>query len=448
MSEADGIWTYLEALSRHRARARVSIRETRNKVVALVARQRGLLALCDQAVVSLTNFATGVIIGRVCGREELGVYTLAWTLLTMGTGICSALIATPYTVFGPLLVRSRRRRYLGSIFVHQVALSGSLALVLVAAAVLGSWQEWFSGSISTALTTIAGVILFVNLRDIVRSVSLAELRMGSALLVDVAACLVQAVGIFLLLHFHVLNANRIYIVLGISSAAAAGGWVAFRWRAFRIDARLCALDGRRNWDFAKWVLGSSLLGTFAGYVYPWLLAAFHSTSVTGIWAACVAIVALANPVLLGLINYVGPKIHNVYAASGTAAMKRTVHGASLLLTVFLLPIVLVLAFCGERIIVEIYGKAYGGTASVILLLGLNMLIFAVTYPFSRGLFSLGRAKADMMVNIVAVALLFTVGIALTKSHSLIGAAAALLGSTAITTAIRIGVFAREVRRHI
>jgi O-antigen/teichoic acid export membrane protein len=445
MSAVDGIWTYLDALNKHGARVRISVSQTRDKAAHLVARQRGFFALFDQGVVSITNFATGVIIGRVCGKAELGVYTLAWTLLTMATGISSTLTSTPYTVFGPLLGYSRRRRYLGSIFVHQVAMSGALALALITVAALGSWQMWFSAGIASVLNTVAGIILLISLRDFVRGVSFADLRIGSALVVDVTACLVQGAGLLLLLHFNALNSYRTYIVIGVSSAVAVGGWMVFRWPSFRINIRLCTKDGARNWRFAKWVLGSGLLGTFAMYVYPWLLTAFHGTSATGIWAACSAIVAMGNPVILGLSNYVGPRIHNIYASSGTAAMQRSVYNSSVMLAALLLPITLILAFFGERIILAFYGKAYAGTSAVVLLLALNMLVSGASFPFSRGLFSLDCAKADMLVNIVTIVLLFTVGIAMAKSYSLFGAAAALLGSTIITTAIRIGVFARQAR---
>ena len=84
--------------------------------------RRGLLALGDQGLVSITNFATALLIGRVCGKPELGVYTLAWTLLSMVTEISGALITTPYTVFSPQLSRFRKSRYLGSLFVHQAGL--------------------------------------------------------------------------------------------------------------------------------------------------------------------------------------------------------------------------------------------------------------------------------------------------------------------------------------
>jgi O-antigen/teichoic acid export membrane protein len=76
-----------------------------------------------------------------------------------------------------------------------------------------------------------------------------------------------------------------------------------------------------------------------------------------------------------------------------------------------------------------------------------MLISSLMYPYSQGLFSLERAKADTLVNVVSVALLFTIGIAAVKSYAAVGAATALLVSTSITALIRIRVFAREVRHH-
>jgi O-antigen/teichoic acid export membrane protein len=431
---------------RQRSKAWIVIRSIMGKAAAQAGRHPGFFALCDQGIVSLTNFATGVIIGRVCGRAELGVYALAWTLMTLATEFSATLTTTPYTVFSPQLDQDQRSLYLGSTLVHQSVVSMIFALATAAGAVLGSRQGWLSHSLSGVITTTACVIVFIGLREFVRRVSFAELKVGLALLVDVIACLAQAGGVLLLLHFGALTVSRVYTLLGISSALVAGGWLALHWGKFRLDARHCAQDIKQKWRFAKWVLGSVLLWTFAMYLYPWLLAAFHGTSVTGTWAACCAIVALGNPVLLGFGNYVGPQIHNIYAASGTAAMQRSVYRFSLLFTALLLPVVLVLTCCGDRIVTDVYGKAYAGNGAVTILLALNLLVSSLTYPYSRGLFSLGCAKVDMLVNIVAVALLFTVGIAAVKSYAALGAAATLFVSSSTTAVIRIGVFAREVRR--
>ena len=65
--------------------------------------RQGLLSLADQAVVSATNFATGVIVARTCSREELGLYMLGFSVILLATDLQTSLISTPYMVYAPRL---------------------------------------------------------------------------------------------------------------------------------------------------------------------------------------------------------------------------------------------------------------------------------------------------------------------------------------------------------
>lgn len=415
---------------------------------ALAGGRQSLTALVDQGVVSVTNFATGVIIGRACGKFELGAYALAWTLMTLAIEFSATLTTTPYTVFGPQLSREQRRLYLGSVFVHQLSVSVLFALTMGAGAILALRTGWLSPSLASVISATAFAILFISLREFIRRVSFAELKVGLALVIDLVTCLSQAVGVLLLLHFHRLTAARTYTLLGIACAFVSIGWLTFHRGAFHVDAGSCVQDLKRNWRFAKWVLGSWILATVAAYLYPWLLAIFHGTSVTGIWAACSTIVALGNPVSLGLGNRLGPQIHNTFATSGTEAMRRSVHRSSVLFLLLLSPIVLALVVGGGRIVTLVYGGAYAGNAAIVILLVLNMWVSAMTFPVTRGLFSLDHAKADMLINVVSVVLLFTAGIAAVKAYSALGAAATLLATSVVAGVMRIVVFEREVRQRI
>jgi O-antigen/teichoic acid export membrane protein len=384
-----------------------------------------------------------MVIGRVCGKPELGVYTLVWTLLSLGTEISAALITTPYTVFSPHLNRYRRSRYLGSIFVHQVVLAIFFALVIVTGSCLSSWYGWSPRNFANVFTTTAGVTVFVCIKEFVRRVSFAELNIRTVLFVDGLASATQIGGVLFLFRLGALSVSGTLAVLGISSAVAVGIWFRLGRDAFRFEPLLYKRDLRRNWRFAKWSLASGVLSSVSRYLFPWMLAAFHGTSVTGSWAACSAIVAMCNPAVIGISNYALPRISNVYASSGTAAMRKTVNRFSLLFVLLLLPVVLLLGACGERLITGVYGMAYSGSALVLFLLGLNLLINTLTNPFSQGLFSLDCAKADTLINALCVALLFTVGIDAVRLYAATGAATALLVSSAITAAVRIGVFQRK-----
>src|SRR6188768_34111 len=83
--------------------------------------------VCDQAVVSLSSFVSTVIVGRVCGREELGIYVLATTMFWLLAGIPNALTWTPFTSRAPRMSSGRRASYCGSITIHTVLLMLLLA---------------------------------------------------------------------------------------------------------------------------------------------------------------------------------------------------------------------------------------------------------------------------------------------------------------------------------
>ena len=88
--------------------------------------------VCDQAVVSLASFLTTVIVGRICGREELGIYVLGTTTFWLLAGIPNALAWTPYTSRAARMSPRRRARYNGSVTIHMAILTVAIVGVFLA----------------------------------------------------------------------------------------------------------------------------------------------------------------------------------------------------------------------------------------------------------------------------------------------------------------------------
>jgi hypothetical protein len=65
--------------------------------------RNGTYSLVDQAVASGANFAAGVIIGRVCSKDDFGLYMLGLSVALLLTSVQDIFIATPYVVFSPRL---------------------------------------------------------------------------------------------------------------------------------------------------------------------------------------------------------------------------------------------------------------------------------------------------------------------------------------------------------
>ena len=131
-----------------------------------------VLAIFDQAAVSGTNFLTVVLVGRACGQEELGYYSLGVTILVLLVSVQESLVTAPYTVFRERLRGWRRNEYAGRVLVQQ----GVLALL---AAVGLAAMVGLSGVVHRDMTLIvAAVVPLVLLRDFCRRLGFAHGRIG------------------------------------------------------------------------------------------------------------------------------------------------------------------------------------------------------------------------------------------------------------------------------
>ena len=72
-----------------------------------------------------------------------------------------------------------------------------------------------------------------------------------------------------------------------------------------------------------------------------------------------------------------------------------------------------------------------------------MLISAIAFSFSRGLFALDRAQDDFKVNLVALGLMLTLGVSLAYAYGVIGAAWGLIASNTAATLLRVVIFDRR-----
>ncbi|MCO6456206.1 MAG: hypothetical protein J5I93_12975, partial [Pirellulaceae bacterium] len=92
------------------------------------------LALLDQALVSGGRFVTSVLVGRVCGQESLGHFTLGFTIVLTILCLQDSLVSVPYNVYGSRLRTRARRALAGSTLIHSVVLGAACSLLLAVAA--------------------------------------------------------------------------------------------------------------------------------------------------------------------------------------------------------------------------------------------------------------------------------------------------------------------------
>ena len=166
--------------------------------------QTHALALADQAVVSGTSFLTMVVVGRSTSASELGLYSIASSLLVTSVTIQDSLISLPYTI--------QRHRPLGKSAEHSDSslklsfLLSALCIVVLALTVVGlsSWNA--EAKLVAMIWALAAVAPFALLG-----------AFGGILTVALVWCLVPRWGL--------LGAACGF--LAGTAIRAAGRWVAF-----------------------------------------------------------------------------------------------------------------------------------------------------------------------------------------------------------------------------
>ncbi len=92
--------------------------------------KKSYVALFDQALVSGTNFLTGVLLARLCSKEQYGLYVLAFSVILLWDGLRGSLIASPQAVFLHQKPSGQQPPYLGSTIVMHALLLVMGAVVL------------------------------------------------------------------------------------------------------------------------------------------------------------------------------------------------------------------------------------------------------------------------------------------------------------------------------
>ena len=382
--------------------------------------------MIDQAIVSGASFFTTLIIGRYAGPDQLGLYSLGISVVLALLAVQMSLVTTPYAVHHHSSGDSARR-YLGGTLLMQLAMVGFAIVALVVAAGV------MRGSTRVILWMLVTVGPLLMVREFARRMAYAQLSVERALAIDIPVALLQIVALIVLAMRGHLRAVTALGILGIAAAFGAVIWLTGARPHADFHRDTFAADTKRHWAFGRWLAGAQLLGLVSTQGTYWLVNAVLGESATGIYAACLQIVLLSNPFILGIGNLLTPRAAQTYARGGDKALRRLIGRFSLVIGGVLSAFCIVVAICGDQVVQLLYGPEYAGHGLVVALLAITFLLGAVAMAVHDGLRSLGRTNIEFasmaLDTIITIALGFVglhwFGLAGLAGASVIGSIAAL-----------------------
>lgn len=420
-------------------------RETIDRFAVPSAQWLRATALVDQGLVSAASLVTVVILQRLAGNQQLGMYSLGLTAVFTAINVHESLITAPYTVFVNLeaLGDGELRRYTGTALFQTLLMGVAVAVVmLVCGLVARPIGIPTAGPVAFAL---AGALPFILLREGGRRICLAHSQMPLLLLVDGLA-VVSQLGVLVTLGLRgVLDARAAIVVLGLTSAAAFLLWALIArktvgWRRPRLFIHI-----RRSWNLGRWILWSSVATVLTNYSVHWILALGIGTVASGAFEAIRSVANLVNPVIAGLRNYMGPIAARLRKRVGVPAVQKLVGSATWLILGVGAAWIAVIALAGGRMMTTLYGVEYVQHGPVLLTTAAAVAVFGLGIPADQGLWALER---PVLTAFAATAgFVTTVTVALLVGPDLFLTAGAFLCGKIVELTLRMAGFHLAARAH-
>jgi O-antigen/teichoic acid export membrane protein len=397
------------------------------------------LALADQAVVSGTSLLSTVLVGRFTVPSQLGIYTIALSVLGSLLAVQDALILLPYTIqrHGPSRTPAE---HAGISLLH----SGLLAAMATAALALATVAALAFVADANLIWLILALVLTVPsamLREFGRSYAFAHLQVAKALILDAAVAAMQLGALGWLGWAGGMSAIGACAALGGACALTGLVWLYYARSNFVIRADQVRQATRESWGLGKWLCAGQVTVSMQGYASYWLLPLLVGMTETGIYAACTSIASLANPLLTAFRNTLTPRAVLAFKEGGGAKLRRQAFGDALVLAGGMSLFCVAILFGGDMLMYVVYHEPeYGGQGHVVTVLAVAMMVTAAGAPASNALASMERPQAIVLATSVGTAVTLAAIWILSVEWGLLGAAFGFLAGSVAGAAARWAAF--------
>ncbi len=411
--------------------------------VSWLISKRAVWALVDQAVVSCASFIVSLVIGRYLGKENLGIYFLAAGLFTIAQCICDQLIHVPYLVHAPHFDSRRTRVYSASAAVHCAILSIVAMMAIVLAA---NYQPATVEGVHLRNAMLVLAICFpgLMLRDFLHNYLHNRLRQFEVTCLDALVTSLQLITLSVLMLSNSLSVENALLGIGAACMVVSVAWLPRVASELEFQPRQFTPDFSHNWGIGKWALGSYLIGSSAPTILPWFLASAAGVDDTGLFAACLTLIGIAQVLLRGAGKYMAPRMVVAFVDGGRTALRTNVRVTLRYSLALMTPVTTVLCVFGGAMVRFAFGAQYANADSTVWVLSLGCWLQTIDIVVGNALLAMGLSKLNFVGDCARSVVTIVCAFLLIGEHGPFGAAMSLVVGTVAGLIVRGIYFWREL----
>lgn len=383
-------------------------------------------------MVSGGNFLTTVLLGRSAGLDGLGVFSLCFTLFVFLCAIQESLVVLPYTVYGHRLDGEAKKKCKGAAISRQILMAiASMAVVCLAAASMTGARQFMM-----ALVVLAAAMPAMLFREFGRRMAFADLQILPVLLNDALVTAMLLTGLVSLAYWQHLTAVTAIGTFGAASALGTVIWYFAQRHQFIFDWQSIYEERRRSLSLGGWALGGRITSFAESYSVHWLIAIMLGTAATGGFSASMTIVALSNPLLLGVGSILTPYGAKLYREKGSLGLRQLARTANMWLMPTMFCFAIFLFIFGDWLLIRLYGSEVIVQSSTVPLLAIGALVATAGMTSECVLRVTENTRPNFLASLGGVCVTVILALVFMKLWGIAGAALGMVLGSATSTALR------------
>ena len=416
-------------------------RPTFERNLLSIAKGGGII-VAGKVFLAASRFAIAVLLARILGAEQYGLYSLAISAASVVTGL--ALLGLDSALVRFVAISAGRRDEAGLWGTLQIGLGLSTLLSVVAATGLYALaypiavQVFHEPRLASLLQLVSAIVPFLALSEVLAGANRGFKKMQYPVIAQFVAQPVVRLILTVALAIVGLNAGLAVIVYGLADGVASVLLVCFLHKHFSLSRPLRAArrDTRAilSYSLPDWMSG--LMATFRNNIQTLFLGSLNTLTSVGIYSVAHQLTAFGGMFFSSVNTSAKPTIAELHDRGDRAQMERIYHATTRWSLTVNLPTFLLMVLLPAPIL-SIFGENFVSGALALAILACADLAVTGTGMSGSFLEMTGYTKLKLVNSITRLVFYLALDILLIPRWGMVGAAVAALVGELIVNLIRI-----------
>ena len=349
----------------------------------------------DQGIVSLGNFVIALLLARLLGPHQFGLFAVLWIVVTLTLGGHWALITSPLQIALPHTEISKRPILFGALFVHALILGIIAAILSLIMLII------ISDTLPRLLTLISVpfALFLILAQEFSRRWLLGTERPGKAIISDI----LRYAGTLTLLTFNAGLGGKLTLGLCMSVIAFSSLLALMPISSEILNSRIRFADvliyGRRHYKFGRWLLPSVVLQSISSGAPIYAISGTIGMSTAGGYRAAMNLLTPVVSLTEALETFLPLRCSQVLQQIGYSGLQIKLLRWAVTLGLCCSLYAVLVWLEGVRLLDMLFGKEYRSYAPVLLPLGVAMSFQFATYILNVRLRTLVQPRSIFIADV-------------------------------------------------